>query len=462
MKYIIFLLTALCFPLMGQANPETKQVPDHSNAVIVCENSLEMLQWNLEFITKAKHSIELSLCFTGGTVFRDIVSAVEKRFIECPDLQAYFLIAPVLLEQRERDLIKHFEEKYPKNFHLQFTDSLFEPLPEYNAIDNHIKCIIVDEHYYSVGGTNFDENLCVEGTKEPIRRPGEGIARNTLPGGMRDQDVVAKGPIAKELRLLFYKNYALWEHFFKTGYFEKDPEAFNEENRYFPLPENEKPVLERFESSTALIETPKIKLLFGGPWESSNSITQEYVRLIREAKSSIDIGNLYICPHRSITNSFKDAISRGVQFSVITNGVWEKCPTFANFIGWSNRVNYAPLFYGKDYHFWEFLNAANDKVCNTRVYEYRVGDVMYHKKVMVVDKRITLVGTYNLGTRSDAGDYEIVLVIDSEEVARDFLKVLERDKTFCEEITPSRARDWYFNPITSYVGAFEETFHGFL
>ena len=73
-----------------------------------------------------------------------------------------------------------------------------------------------------------------------------------------------------------------------------------------------------------------------------------------------------------------------------------------------------------------------------------------------------MIGTYNLGTRSDAGDYEIVLVIESPAVARDILKVLERDKTFCEEITPARARGWYFNPVTSYVGAFEETFHGFL
>ncbi len=458
MKSLLLLFTFL-IPFCGWASePSIKS----QNAVIVCENSMEMLQWDLKFISLAKYSVELSLCYTGGSVFRALMEGVEKRIQEFPNFQAYFLIAPVLLEEQERQLIKTFEEKYPNNFHLQFSDCIFEALPEYNAIDNHLKFIIVDGHYYSLGGTNFDEFLCVEGTKEPVRRPGEGIARNTLPGGMRDQDIVGRGPIAAELRTLFYKNFAMWEYFFRTNNFERDPEAFKDNHSYFPLPEDDKPFLAEFEHSSVLRQTPKIELFFSGPMCASNPISRKIESMLDGATNEISVGNLYLNPIQSILSRFKDAANRGVAISYITNGLWDKCPTYANFIAWGNRLHYFPLFFGRDYSIWEYYSAVGSTPLKTKIYEYRVPDTMYHKKVLVVDRKISLIGTYNMGTRSDAGDYEIVAVIESPEVAEDLLKVLERDKSLSEEISSGQAFDWYFDPVTAYMGAVQAKFHGFL
>lgn len=455
MRYLFLLLSLLLLPL-------TQLKSQEGDSIIVCENSAEMLKWNLKFIEKAEQSIELSLCFTGGTVFRDLTGACEKRIKLFPKIQVFFLIAPVLLESYERALIKEYEEKYPNNFHFQYTDSVFAALPEYYAIDNHLKMIIVDEKYYSLGGTNFDEFLCTEGVQTPPRRSGEGIARNTLPGGMRDQDVVGRGPMAKELRVLFHKNFALWEHFFRTNELITDPDHFSDNHFYFPLDNRKRPSVVEFEKSPELADTPKIKLLFSGPQHSPNLISKEYERLILSAKKEIAVGNLYNCPVDYVLSAFKEAVSRGVSLSYITNGIWEHCPTYANFIGWANRINYVPLIWGRDFSFYDYHSAKLSNVCKTKIYEYRVPDTMFHKKIMVIDRNITVVGSYNLGKRSDLGDFEAILVIESPKVAEAMLKVHERDKTFSEEITPATAKEWYFDPLKSYMGAAQQVFHGFL
>lgn len=455
MKHLFLLLLLSLLPFKELKCEE-------GNALIVCENSLEMLKWDLKFIEKAEQSIELSVCFTGGSVFRDLMRGCEGRVKLFPKLQVFFLIAPVLLESYEREMIKTFEEKYPQNFHFQYSDSVFEALPDYFAIDNHLKIIVVDEKYYSVGGTNFDEFLCSDGVSTPVRRAGEGIARNTLPGGMRDQDVVGRGPMAREMRILFHKNFALWEHFFRTNELIKDPDVFTDNPFYFPLEKGKEPYVAEFEKSSELIQTPKMKMIFSGPQHVPNLISKEYERLINSAKNEIAVGNLYCCPMDYIFDAFKRAVSRGIALSFITNGLWEQSPTYGNFICWANRVNFAPLFWGREFSFFEYFSADASTLGKTKIYEYRIPDTIFHKKVMVIDRKIAVIGTYNLGKRSDLGDYEVILVIESPEIAKAILKVHERDKSLSEEISPWTAKEWYFDPVKSYMGSVQKLFHGFL
>ena len=97
-----------------------------------------------------------------------------------------------------------------------------------------------------------------------------------------------------------------------------------------------------------------------------------------------------------------------------------------------------------------------------KYFEYDVKDILYHKKVMVVDRRYTIIGSYNLGIRSDMSDYELVFLIDSEEVAETALKVLRRDLILSREVSPELARSWYFDPVTAYIAGTQRQFHGLI
>jgi phosphatidylserine/phosphatidylglycerophosphate/cardiolipin synthase-like enzyme len=456
-KCFLFLMV-LAIPLCAWAT-----VPSDKNAIIVCENSLEMLSWDLDFVSKANYSIEFSPNFTGGTVFRSCMEAFEKRMKQVPTLQVYVLAAPNLLEAPDLAMIDRFQKEYPHQFHLQYSDTIFAALPDYLTFDNHVKCMIIDEYYFSAGGTNFDEFQCVEGTTAPVnRRVSDNLAREMIPGGQRDQDVVGRGPIAKQIREEFYKLYALWNHYTTTYEFDRFPEHFANNSYLFPIPERHHPYLERFEKSNVLRAPASVELLLSIPLEKENPITNEYERLILEAKQSIVIANLYLNPDEALVNALMSAVNRGIEMQIVTNGSWEGSPNFGCLIAWANRLNYVPCLYGRTFHFWQKGMIADTPLLNTRIFEYQVGDTFLHKKVMVVDKRYTMVGSYNLGKRSNRGDYEMNLLIDSEEVASDFLKVIERDKTFSSEVKTADAVAWYFDPAISYFAALQKLLHGFM
>lgn len=439
-------------------------VAKEPGSIIVCENSLETFEWQIDFIKEAKQTIELSACFTGGSIFRALLEAIGKRIEACPNLQAYVLASPVLLEQRERDMIAEYDKKYAGQLHLILTDAIFIQDPTYSGIENHFKTIIVDETYYCVGGTNLDEVVCVEGTTTPPRRPGEGVARNTSPAGMRDQDVVGRSrEIAKDLRVVFHKLYRLWEAYFKCEHFERDLEVFGPSSHYKPVNFNEvTAVCPRFEKSPILRGVGDARIVYSGPYQEKNAISAEYVRLFSEAKKEVTFGNMYVNFQGPVFPAVKEAIKRGVEFTVITNGPWSQSPMFAQFFGWSNRMHYVPLFYGREFNFWESWTAEDEPLYKTRIFEYRVPDVMYHKKTSVFDRKTVFIGSYNFGIRSHKGDYELNILIESKAVAEDVLKVLKRDTTFCEEITPEVALKWYFDPLMAYWGRVQMLFNGFM
>ncbi len=193
-------------------------------------------------------------------------------------------------------------------------------------------------------------------------------------------------------------------------------------------------------------------MILSGPCHEPNLITQEYERLCNDAKEEIVVGNFYFNPVSYLFDALKNAAQRGVRVTLISNGIWERCAYIATLFGWANRVNYVPLFYGRDFSFWEFGMLPSQPL-NVEIFEFQVANILYHKKVMVVDKRKTLIGSYNLNAKSDYGDYELVLVIDSPQIASQTLKVLNEDKSLSQKITTEDAIFWYFDPGVSWWGA---------
>ncbi|MCH9625515.1 MAG: Cardiolipin synthase [Chlamydiales bacterium] len=458
MRQLFFLLFSCHLLLSSSLFSSEKE-----NAFIVCDNGLEMFEWDIDALRQATEFVEISACLFGGEIARRLLSEIEARITKVPNLQVYILTTPILLEEDDKRMIDRLLTKYPHNFHLEHASSIVLLWPDISGVDNHIKMFVVDEKYFSVGGTNLDESQCSVGTFTPSRENKKtSIVTQGLPAAMRDQDIVGRGTFAKQLRETFYKAYSIWENYNKTGILEKNPEKFKDNPHFKPLSAD--PVVQRFELSDRKkeINDSNIKLVLGGPYQNQNAITAEYVRLIDSAKEEIDIANLYFCPVEPIFKALLRAVNRGVHLKVITNGLTDIAPDYSQFFCWANRMSYVPMFYGDTFHFWDVWSVANKAVKNTEISEYYVKNVLLHKKMMLIDGKKAVVGSYNLGTRSDMGDYELIVVIDSAEITGDLKDVFNKDLTFSRRVTPEEARSWYFDPVKSYLGEVQKLFHGLL
>ncbi|MFZ0566335.1 MAG: phosphatidylserine/phosphatidylglycerophosphate/cardiolipin synthase family protein [Chlamydiales bacterium] len=447
MKKIALFFCVFLFVLNMEAEQE--------NGVIICENSLETVRWDLELIRGAKQSIEMSACYTGGRILRALLTEISARLEVCPHLGVFLLISPVFLEELDKAIIHDLKKSYPNDFHLTYADNVLEFNSNLIAIDNHVKMLVVDEKYYSAGGTNFEEVYCTDGTYTPLYHRREEREGKYFPSGTRDQDVVGKGALAKELRQAFHHLFALWQHYNKTRLLEKDPDSFRDRNHYRPIdPSAEQAFVASFESADALIplEEGQIQLILAGPYQKTNKITQKYRELIEHAEKEIVIGSMFFTPEKSIFETLLKAVNQEVALSVITNGIHEIAPFYNSLFGWGNRRHYFPIFYGRSLYLWQSKEAQNLSIKPTHVYEYFVKDIVYHKKVMIVDRRYFIIGSYNLGLKSHLSDYELALFIDSPEVAKRAQRVIDRDIEYSREVTLEEACKWYFDPILAFMG----------
>jgi len=434
-----------------------------NNKLIVCENGLEMFNWDLEFIRHAEHSIEALVCFFGGETAQTLLAEIETRIKEVPQLQVHMLASPVFLQASDLELLNRLQSQYPHNFHLEYHTQIVKLFPDLTTIDNHVKLVIIDEECFSVGGTNFEEHHCGVGTFTLPGKKETCAVDQLLPTSMRDQDVVGKGPLAVQLRKIFFHLYAIWEEYNQTCIFQEDPDQFQGRTRYNPL--SEKNIcLPQFDHSKRLrtLGHHQINYFLGGPHQNQNAIAEEYIRLIREAKEEIILAHLYFFPTDPIFEALIDAVNRGVKLTLITNGLDDQSCGGAGLFIWANRMCYVPMFYGKTYHLCQASDAYLAPLKNTSIYEYCVPNVILHKKMMLVDNRFFVVGSFNLGMKSAYGDYELILSIDSEKVARDVLKVLQADLMHSRQVCPKEALDWYFDPWFSFCGELQKRYSGFL
>lgn len=455
MKKTLYVLLFVCFSFSSFS----LIAKEEKNALIVCENSLEMLQWDLDFIRQATQSIDFVPCFFGGVIAQDFLSAIEARLKVCPDIKVHILASGMTLNTEDTEFIKRLTLEYPHNFQCVFSFMLPSLGASPQIMDNHVKMLIVDEWYFSAGGTNFTDCMCAEGTTKQERAMFDHPMSDLFPAGGRDQDIIGRGSLAKKLRQNFYKIFSLWEHFNTTKSFEINPDVFEENAHYFPV--YQRPYVPSFESSRQLlqVEPENIKLILSGPHQIDNLITREYIELVDKAQEEIVVANFFFYPSDSLFQAFLRAVNRGVKFKLITNGANESAPASNRHFVWANRMNYLPILYGKTFSFIDACSMANRQVKDSEIYEYDVEDIMYHKKMMIVDRKIVLIGSFNLGTRSHTSDYEQVLVIHSTQVAAEALKVIKRDLIFSKKIEPKQACDWYFDWIIAiYAGLQQQTF----
>jgi cardiolipin synthase len=167
------------------------------------------------------------------------------------------------------------------------------------------------------------------------------------------------------------------------------------------------------------------EVLVNEPNDRPNQIRETYLRLIRGAERSIFIENPY-CYHRAIVEALIEARSRRPDLRV-------------DLVLPARRWNDNEFAHdAQQFHYRRYLRAG------IAVHEYQ--HHFNHLKMAVFDERVSLHGSTNLNYRSleDDKDFEMVVLIDDERLARTILRdVRDVDVTHARRFTSDEVeRTW--------------------
>ncbi|MBA3820665.1 MAG: phosphatidylserine/phosphatidylglycerophosphate/cardiolipin synthase family protein [Deltaproteobacteria bacterium] len=156
-------------------------------------------------------------------------------------------------------------------------------------------------------------------------------------------------------------------------------------------------------------------------------IQQAHLKLLATARREVLIANAYFVPTPSIKLALQRAALRCVRVVVLTNGAETSDTPGVSLLG---RGHYQDLL---DVNATPQVKACPNRDAGLEVWEWRgrkAGEAkatqgLMHSKYVVVDRRLSLVGSYNLDPRSERLNSESALVYEhrglSEQLARIFL-----------------------------------------
>lgn len=412
-----------------------------NNSVLLTAHAKETTEWKLDLIRSAKQSIELSGNYCGGPIFNEALDIMEASLKSIPNFRVHLIASTVLLSSAEQARLRSMEQRYP-NFHCLQTHELLDFSPTLRTRANHVKLLVVDEEYYVVGGTNLFKMMATTTGESPMEFPPGTSRRDRFFGaGYRDMDIVAKGELARTLRIEFFKLWAVWEHKMtrrlpQNRHFEIDAD---------PARKAESDKWAKAEAARKIHHSVRVKALVSDP-DKPNAITDEYARLIRQAKKVVTLANYLFNPAKEITEELHKAAKKKIKVRVITNGVHDiSPPSNATFVK-SNYPHYLPL-----------LNHGRGTTQCTEIYEYAVKNIMYHKKFGVFDDETIMLGSGNFGPKSNECDFELNLVMESPEIAREVTNNLETDIGLSRKVTFAHARRCF----KSWMGKLQSALFGY-
>lgn len=244
---------------------------------------------------------------------------------------------------------------------------------KYRANGNHRKMLMVDDTHLIAGGINI------------------GDVYSHLEGDdfWRDTDIYLKGNAAKSAVKIFNN---VWNEQVTYNKDEDDKNVIEQELNYELNADNVPVVI--------VDHSPGTKKT-----KADMNITTAMVKLIDEAEVSIDIENAYFILTSPVLYALKDAVARGVKIRVLTNSAQSV----------DEPVVAVPIQKSAELAF-DF---------GVEVY-LRKGTTL-HSKFMIVDNKITMIGSFNLHPRSYRYEGENMVTIFDKKVSQDLTSVFEKD-----------------------------------
>jgi cardiolipin synthase len=175
----------------------------------------------------------------------------------------------------------------------------------------------------------------------------------------------------------------------------------------------------------AKVGEQRAHMFSSSPSGGAESMQLMYLMAITAADHAIDLASAYFVPNDLTRAALVRALKRGVKIRIIVPGPFTDADTVSN----ASKASWG-----------ELLNAG------AKIYEYQ--PTMYHCKVMILDGRMTSVGSTNFDQRSFSLNDEANLNIYDESFAREQTRIFEVDLSKSREFT---ARQWHSRPLWDRV-----------
>jgi cardiolipin synthase len=214
-------------------------------------------------------------------------------------------------------------------------------------------------------------------------------------GGWRDDVIMVRGPCASELRSIFFDS---WR---------KKPFAI--------IPSDVRPLPKRRSRPVWVLAN-----LF----RRRRNIRREYLVRIANAQKSVDLANSYFIPNRSVRGALFRAAARGVRVRVLV-------PSQSD----------VPIVQ-------QAVEALFEMLLTNGIEIYTMNGRILHAKTVVIDERFTMIGSYNLDSRSWLKNLEANVAVEDEAFARFVREWFDRDCGLGERVDLDA---WRRRPLTKRV-----------
>lgn len=273
-------------------------------------------------------------------------------------------------------------------------------------------------------------------------------------GYWRDQDVVVRGAILADLVAAFDHTFDYLvaikksRGIFNTNLYWGATRAVLDHTGKFPVPYRTEPrLVERvagMERAVPRLEfaQSRCRFLHSRPRMKESYIREAYLKLIEGARRELLIANAYFVPTADVRAALHDAVARCVAVTLVTNSPETNDLPEISLVGRGHFVellsfNDDPRVArctnpGAGLRIWEWTGRSK----NPR--EPRYGTM--HSKFAVVDRRVSLVGSFNLDPRSAHLNSETAIAFENPRLAERLARsILDYDLGFSERVSPETA-----------------------
>lgn len=368
-----------------------------TNQIKLLTNGTEKFKELFEAIRSARHSVHLEYFnFRNDSIGNALFDLLAEKAAQGVEVRALYDGFGNLSNNKplRRKKIRAIRDKGVELYE-------FDPLrfPWFNHIfsRDHRKIVVIDGKIGFTGGMNVADYY---------------INGKVKIGSWHDMHLVVEGPAVELLQSIFLR---IWNK--QTGQSVGGPQ-------YFPAPDHQwLGVKEPFS---------RVMVVNREPDRTPAAIRDTYIAAIDAAQDSIRLINPYFVPTKGVFRALERALKRHVDVEIMIS---EKCD-----------VPFTPD--AARYKLHQLMRKG------AKIYYYRGG--FHHTKIIMVDGKLSTVGSANLNSRSLRFDYEENLFILDKRIARELNGIFEEDKTDSYLLTPERWKK--ISPFKKVLGWFANLF----
>ncbi len=199
----------------------------------------------------------------------------------------------------------------------------------------------------------------------------------------------------------------------KSAYYHQEKEIFNEAVKIFIESYNAKKFPIYWGNARLIADSPK--KAEGG--EQVSPIIDALDGLWKETKKSIYVSAAYFVPGKNGTENLIKGAKSGIDINILTNSLSSTDATVV-YSGWDR---YRDDLIRNGVNIYEFRNEGY------KVYNRHNSGASLHSKTIVVDDKISWIGSFNLDGRSAIYNTEVIAAFFNEDFAKILRQAMEKD-----------------------------------